>query len=352
MQERSEYIDIAKGLGMFLVIWGHIKHGGITPSFVYSFHMPLFFFISGMLFNCSGNKSFLPFIKKRARRLLVPYICYSIVTWLLWVGYNTFAHKDIANIFNPLLQTFIAQGSTGYLVHNTPLWFITCLFMVEVMFFFIIKLGHRGAIALSFVTAMTSMFLVGKIAWFSELPWNIEVALVAVFFYACGSMVRENLSLNALYQMVSSHKGISLITVLTLGGAIILLSGIYDGADMGADYFTQNHLIFLIMGTMGSIMTVVLAALICCLTRNRFTKTVRRFIDWFGQQSMDVLSIHVPIKGIIVVFLAKAFSIPLQDSYFFGWKESVMAFILTTACTAFMVYLISFMKKKFNYNVR
>lgn len=50
-QSRTKYVDIAKGLGMLLVVWGHIKQGGLSSDFTYSFHMPFFFFISGMLFN-------------------------------------------------------------------------------------------------------------------------------------------------------------------------------------------------------------------------------------------------------------------------------------------------------------
>lgn len=44
------------------------------------------------------------------------------------------------NYWHPLLQTIIAQGSVGFLRHNLPLWFVTCLFSVEIIFYFINKL--------------------------------------------------------------------------------------------------------------------------------------------------------------------------------------------------------------------
>ena len=49
---RIEYLDIAKGIGMILVYIGHCRIPGDNPLFqwIYSFHMPLFFFISGLLF--------------------------------------------------------------------------------------------------------------------------------------------------------------------------------------------------------------------------------------------------------------------------------------------------------------
>ena len=54
MKNRISYIDIAKGIGIFLVIWGHIILSGPAYNIIYAFHMPLFFFLSGFVF--SKNK--------------------------------------------------------------------------------------------------------------------------------------------------------------------------------------------------------------------------------------------------------------------------------------------------------
>ena len=44
-RRRIDYIDIAKGLGMMTIIWGHIMYAGISNAIVYAFHIPLFFFL-------------------------------------------------------------------------------------------------------------------------------------------------------------------------------------------------------------------------------------------------------------------------------------------------------------------
>lgn len=148
--KRLDYIDIAKGLGMLTIIWGHIVHEGWSNQFVYSFHIPLFFFLSGMVFNASKYQTVGELIKKRVKTLLIPYLIFSIITWLLWVGMRVVSH-DTTNYWYPLLQTFIAQGSAGFLRHNLPLWFVTCLFVVEIMYYYINKLPKIGA-ALSLIT--------------------------------------------------------------------------------------------------------------------------------------------------------------------------------------------------------
>lgn len=143
--KRLDYIDIAKGLGMLTIIWGHIVHEGWSNQFVYSFHIPLFFFLSGMVFNASKYQTVGELIKKRVKTLLIPYLIFSIITWALWVGMRVVSH-DATNYWYPLLQTFIAQGSAGFLRHNLPLWFVTCLFVVEIMYYYINKLPKAGMV--------------------------------------------------------------------------------------------------------------------------------------------------------------------------------------------------------------
>ena len=71
MDKRDYSIDIARGIACLLVVVGHVP---TTPSllhtWIYSFHMPLFFIISGIVLNT--NDSVKEFIKKRCKTLLVP----------------------------------------------------------------------------------------------------------------------------------------------------------------------------------------------------------------------------------------------------------------------------------------
>lgn len=53
MNQRKDYLDIAKGIGIILVVWAHAD--GSFSKYITQFHMPFFFFISGMLFNSRGG---------------------------------------------------------------------------------------------------------------------------------------------------------------------------------------------------------------------------------------------------------------------------------------------------------
>ena len=118
---RYEYIDIAKGIGILLVVWAHILLVGWTHRFIYAFHMPLFFFISGYLFKSDKYNSFKDFFKKRFKRLIIPYLIYSVFTWTIWAIFRYITHSDVKSYFMPLVQTVIAQGSGEFLVHISAL---------------------------------------------------------------------------------------------------------------------------------------------------------------------------------------------------------------------------------------
>ena len=130
---RIDYIDIAKGIGMSAIIWGHIMLFGWSYKLVYSFHIPLFFCLSGMCFNNKKYNSVWQLIKRRVQTLLIPYVLFSIITWLIYVAAVLVFHIDsMEKCWYYLLQTVFAQGSGGYLEHNVALWFVPCLFIVEI----------------------------------------------------------------------------------------------------------------------------------------------------------------------------------------------------------------------------
>jgi fucose 4-O-acetylase-like acetyltransferase len=69
---RINWIDIAKGIGIFLVVLGHTGIPVKLSYWIYSFHMPLFFFISGMCFDISKYQSFKSILLKKSKTLLLP----------------------------------------------------------------------------------------------------------------------------------------------------------------------------------------------------------------------------------------------------------------------------------------
>lgn len=139
---RFDYIDFAKSLTMLLIIWAHIRLGDRSNAFAYAFHIPMFFFLSGMVFDRKRYSNFRGFFTKKINSLIIPYIIISVLTWCFWAVFSYVTHIEVDSYFMPLLQTFIAQGSAGFLIHNVPLWFVTCLFVIEMIYWVLSSLSN------------------------------------------------------------------------------------------------------------------------------------------------------------------------------------------------------------------
>ena len=81
MKERVHWIDIAKGLGIIAVVIGHIYHNKTMFNWLYSFHMPLFFFVAGYLYK---QKDMLPDLKRRIQTIVIPYFSLGSIVLLYW----------------------------------------------------------------------------------------------------------------------------------------------------------------------------------------------------------------------------------------------------------------------------
>ena len=145
--KRINYIDMAKGIGILLVVFGHSSFP--TPEanqWISSFHMPLFFLLSGMLLSHTDahEKPFGTTIKKKARTILIPYLCFSIFSIIFSAILDTATFA--AYLPNALLQTVVLYGIS-------VLWFLPSLFFGEAVFLFIRK--HTSLP----VTALLSLFV-------------------------------------------------------------------------------------------------------------------------------------------------------------------------------------------------
>lgn len=134
--KKIEWVDIAKGYGILLVIVGHcLDIDGKLFQFIYVFHMPLFFFLSGYVFNL---ENFEIVVRKKFRSLIIPFlIFYSlglIITLLL-----PFWRSNLS--FNGILSDLWLSDPQS--VHNSSIWFLVCLFITTIAFDLLIKLSSE-----------------------------------------------------------------------------------------------------------------------------------------------------------------------------------------------------------------
>ncbi len=82
--KRIDWIDAAKGFAILLVMMGHtLFHLRVIEVWLYTFHMPLFFFLSGYVFKIRDGESFLSFVRRKIFALVVPMLLFSIISILV-----------------------------------------------------------------------------------------------------------------------------------------------------------------------------------------------------------------------------------------------------------------------------
>jgi fucose 4-O-acetylase-like acetyltransferase len=126
---RVEWVDAAKGVGILFVIAGHVWWRGPVRDAIYSFHMPLFFLLSGYMVK---PQSTILLIGKQMRSLLVPFVAFSLI--LIAADLSIESMRGVRPIF-----TGFGAGMKTIVLHTeslrgpfTILWFIPCLFFARI----------------------------------------------------------------------------------------------------------------------------------------------------------------------------------------------------------------------------
>lgn len=172
---RIEWIDTAKGIGILLVIFAHINTG-IVAKWIYSFHMPLFFFLSGYVFRVKDN--FGLFFKKKVRSIIVPYFCLGVIMVLFQICRNYVEGKFTVHSSLVLVVELCQQ------IRFWTLWYIACLLGLYFIFYFLVKYIKSERILFLIVIIMTVGGVIYAKTGGSPLPWNIDACFpTSLFFY-------------------------------------------------------------------------------------------------------------------------------------------------------------------------
>ena len=134
-KEYNKAFGVLSGIAIIMIVAGHagcdvLTVGGLFPY--YSFHVPLFMFISGYFYRDENEEKPFAYCKKKIRRLLVPYliwnVVYGIVAWVLrFAGFTMGNEISIRTLF---IEPFIS----GYqFIYNYAAWFVPVLFLIEMM---------------------------------------------------------------------------------------------------------------------------------------------------------------------------------------------------------------------------
>ena len=310
MKERIGYVDATKGLGMLLIMFGHVtEYDNPVDLWMSSFKVVIFYIMSGFLMSYSGSikkRSFGVFMKKTFISLAVPYISFSILGIMFKVGCVYVKMKPMSKITKVFWEYL---WDSVFLAGINSMWFLPTIFFGEIIFFFlirapkIIKLLYAVA-GLYVITAVNNIIdYVGtsmqgrmdqiSIDNISNLISAVGKGFMAAWFIGAGYIIY------IFYQKIKDDR-IKLLGGLGLSILNVLLSQLNSHIDIHMLKEGEKPALFYICGIIGSLGAIMLLDFLS----ERFNLSG---LDFWGKNSLAVMCTHT-VFG-------------LRSVAYFGWQK-------------------------------
>lgn len=297
-KNRIENIDIAKGIGILLVYIGHtLPPGNKIWNFIFLFHMPLFFFISGYLIN-EKKYDIYSFFRNRIKTILLPCVTYGSLAIVVEIITNN--EYSLCSIRGSLPHVF---------------WFLPVLFFSELL---LILLWKIFKLILFRWCVFIILLLVGMFLLPLQWPYDLSIVPLCTSYCALGNLLRSHMSSGKCKRNILFY--ICFVVPLI---AYTFCSNNTNNLD--------HHIIA--DGYIGYFLSIVGICFILHLSKTIEEKKNKIFslIKYCGQNSLEIYALHITlIKLLVYLFL------PIKD--IFGPKELHLCYILENIINVFLIW--------------
>lgn len=329
--QRYEEIDVCKGLGMILVIIGHmlLLGTGMLRSWVWSFYMPMFVIVSGFFYKQQACEKYI-------YSLLLPYYKIGILCIILYAG--LFRGSD-------LVQEFVALicGCTApyYIVFSAAsLWFLTMFFVVKVIYTIVDSRIHNIYIqTIIYLLFSVVGVIIGRYRGRYSFVYNIDIALVFILFYHVG----RGIGIKKVNEIRNYSNLINLIIVAISLGTSLLLTRLNGGYDVFQVAIGGNYLLFYLNAIAGTMFMIEIAYFVSKI------KCIKELLGAIGKNTLLILAIHYPLVQIYLMYIKEQLSLPR----WFSWIVCIIIIFVSYVLAEFIkTYFPSLLGKSNNRNER
>ena len=291
---RIEYIDLAKGLCIILVVMFHCDIYFFHKEYMFNtmigntFRMPLYYFLSGLFFKT--YRGFFDFTLKKTNKLLIPfcffYVCTAVLIPLILQRCNINVGVKSVIGWHSFIDFYYEKFT------NIPLWFLLSLFEANIIFYFCLICVRKCINSFKVTVLGLLMFIIGFIGLYLgrvniNLPMFVDTTMTTLPFFAIGYIFRiySNILIKNKYDKYWP------LFVLFLVGITYGLSG---GETMFIENkFDINPFVFYIRGITGTLCILYLSKAIVRLP----------FISYIGRYSIMILLTHLLVLAVISMII-------------------------------------------------
>ena len=277
--KRLQYIDIAKGIAMICIILGHMGNANINRV-VFTFHVPIFFFITGYFISdkCEVNI----FVRNKVRTLIIPYLitCFAIVIIATLQG--AICGDAIVEIKKWSYASVYGAGDSYtnpfYIPGIGAIWFLLATFWGSI--FLRISLNFNKYIRLFSIAVIFAIgYYSRKLFWF---PLSIQAGACATLFMYMGNLL--NLTKDILKEIPNEVK--------KFGIGFAMVTWYFFIKDFQSFWLVHCDIGRGIVDIFGSMCACAMVILISRTIEIK-TKKISNVLAYLGRYSLLILCVHV-----------------------------------------------------------
>jgi len=288
--DRIEYIDVAKGILIVLVVIGHLTNFGHILSYalkaiITTFHMPAFFIITGILTKPEHLQdiSLKRHLSKKAFRLLIPYVFFELTGGLWQMLIMGSDNVNVKGIIHGILTVRCHVGAD---------WFLPTLFFAELLLYFVVKSPRRWLYPVIGTVCAVTAFSLTDVSYFVACCRRV---LIALTFILTGVFLRD----------LFIRKNIVAFIISVICVAIIAYFN--RVVDLALRQF-GNPLLYLLGGIIG-------AYSVLCFSQYVFGG-LRSLLSQIGEASLIIMGTHQNIQVVFNQFFGSVYSFSVQVAAF------------------------------------
>lgn len=329
---RIEWVDVARGILILCVCLGH--RSTTIPNWlskwIYTFHMPAFFMLSGYLTNFS-SLDFKSFLQKKIKQLIVPYCVLGAIYIISFTLFNYFYYHEIT------ILSYVELFFSGHGIGST--WFLLTLFFVEIVAWVLHRLETRLRISLVILITVIGLYYNSIID--IQPIFNLAAIPVGLFFFEVAwEWKQESIQCHQLLAKIK-RGGVFTLAFLMVGSII----GCYCNSKIDMYYTNYGNIALFLLGAFcGTGLIIYLSKFIV-----KRVKPLKNFFRYFGKNTLPIIAFHYPLGYMILETLAyKIFIVPYGHTVF---SDNIEGIIYAIAIMLLMIPVIEALNKFFPWAV-
>lgn len=339
--KRDTRISIAKALGIIFVVVAHTEGCGRLGSFLFEFHMPLFFICAGYFFSLKYLSQEGRFVGRRLKGLYLPFVKWSVFflvihNLLFKIGILNEQYGNAAGGVTHPYTWHVAQQRLWNIFFSMSgydeflagaFWFFRGLFVASILYLLFYKLGVIlvGRISHRNLTAMEAH---GRLLQRSRMAWMIGVAICVFTFVLCLWKCGSNLKITTIAQggyrdlmgcfffgvgfllkpiLNRMPRNIAIDVVLL---AVVLAFTFWSPSSMSFNASMSDCLSLPVPALCGFLLTYDISCRFDKLSENN---PIRRFLVYCGNNTLIVFVLHVSAFKIVSAIKIAYYGLPWAE---------------------------------------